>query len=85
MLRRSSLSPRARCPTESSSTVDRWSTRFRIPQIFSAVPALQTSLLANPDWAAHTDRMSHGIVNPAVYETLADYMQGRPEEEFPTP
>ncbi|MEU8658352.1 transglycosylase domain-containing protein [Actinoplanes philippinensis] len=41
--------------------------------------------LANPDWAAHTDRMSHGIVNPAVYETLADYMQDRPEKEFPTP
>ncbi|GIE31114.1 penicillin-binding protein [Actinoplanes italicus] len=41
--------------------------------------------LANPDWAAHTDRMSHGIVNPAVYETLADYMKGKPEEEFPTP
>jgi membrane peptidoglycan carboxypeptidase len=41
--------------------------------------------LANPDWAAHTDRMSHGIVNPAVYETLADYMKDKPEEEFPTP
>ncbi|WUJ12614.1 transglycosylase domain-containing protein [Actinoplanes sp. NBC_00393] len=41
--------------------------------------------LANPDWAAHTDRMSHGIVNPAVYETLADYMDGKPVEEFPKP
>ncbi|MBW6436845.1 transglycosylase domain-containing protein [Actinoplanes hulinensis] len=41
--------------------------------------------LANPDWAGHTDRMSHSIVNPAVYETLADYMEGRPEEDFPTP
>ncbi|MEV0902871.1 transglycosylase domain-containing protein [Actinoplanes sp. NPDC049802] len=41
--------------------------------------------LANPDWAGHTDRMSHGIVNPAVYETLADYMEGKPEEDFPTP
>ncbi|GGN49592.1 membrane peptidoglycan carboxypeptidase [Actinoplanes campanulatus] len=41
--------------------------------------------LANPDWAGHTDRMSHSIVNPAVYETLADYMEGKPEEEFPTP
>jgi membrane peptidoglycan carboxypeptidase len=41
--------------------------------------------LANPDWAAHTDRMSHGIVNPAVYETLADYMEGKAVEEFPTP
>ncbi|MEV6303479.1 transglycosylase domain-containing protein [Actinoplanes sp. NPDC051861] len=41
--------------------------------------------LANPDWAAHTDRMSHDIVNPAVYETLADYMRGKPVEEFPVP
>ena len=41
--------------------------------------------LANPDWAAHTDRMSHGIVNPAVSETLADYMRDRPVEEFPAP
>ncbi|WP_430782138.1 transglycosylase domain-containing protein [Actinoplanes sp. G11-F43] len=41
--------------------------------------------LANPDWAGHTDRMSHGIVNPAVYETLADYMEGKDVEEFPTP
>ena len=41
--------------------------------------------LANPDWAAHTDRMSHDIVNPAVYHTLADYMRDKPVEEFPTP
>ncbi|BBH69173.1 hypothetical protein ACTI_58580 [Actinoplanes sp. OR16] len=41
--------------------------------------------LANPDWANHTDRMSHDIVNPAVYRTLADYMEGRAVEEFPTP
>ncbi|MBG0564050.1 transglycosylase domain-containing protein [Actinoplanes sp. NEAU-A11] len=41
--------------------------------------------LANPDWASHTDRMSHSIVNPAVYETLADYMRDRPVEDFPAP
>ncbi|WP_229069135.1 transglycosylase domain-containing protein [Actinoplanes sp. DH11] len=41
--------------------------------------------LANPDWANHTDRMSHGIVNPAVYETLADYMRDKPVEQFPAP
>jgi hypothetical protein len=29
--------------------------------------------------------MSHGIVNPAVYRTVADYMEGRPEEEFKKP
>ncbi len=41
--------------------------------------------LVNPDWAGHTDRMSHGIVNPAVWETVADYMKGRPQEEFKRP
>ncbi|HWS39268.1 MAG TPA: transglycosylase domain-containing protein [Actinoplanes sp.] len=41
--------------------------------------------LANPDWAGHYDHMSHSIVNPAVYETLADYMKGKEVEDFPTP
>ncbi len=41
--------------------------------------------LVNPDWAGHTDRMSHDIVNPAVYETVADYMRGKPQEEFKRP
>jgi membrane peptidoglycan carboxypeptidase len=41
--------------------------------------------LVNPDWAGHTDRMSHGIVNPAVYRTVADYMEGKESEEFKTP
>jgi hypothetical protein len=29
--------------------------------------------------------MSHGIVNPAVWSAMADYMNGKPQEEFPTP
>jgi len=41
--------------------------------------------LVNPDWAGHHDRMSHDIVNPAVYRTVADYMDGRPEAEFKKP
>ena len=41
--------------------------------------------LVNPDWAGHTDRMSHGIVNPAVWDTLADYMRDKPSEQFKTP
>jgi membrane peptidoglycan carboxypeptidase len=41
--------------------------------------------LVNPDWAGHRDRMSHGIVNPAVWSAMADYMNGKPQEEFPTP
>ncbi|UQU62059.1 penicillin-binding protein [Couchioplanes caeruleus] len=41
--------------------------------------------LVNPDWAGHYDRMQHGIVNPAVYRTMADYMDGKPQEEFKKP
>jgi membrane peptidoglycan carboxypeptidase len=41
--------------------------------------------LVNPDWAGHTDRMSHDIVNPAVYRAVGDYMEGKPQEEFKTP
>ncbi len=41
--------------------------------------------LVNPDWAGHYDRMQHGIVNPAVYRTVADYMDGKPEEQFKKP
>nr|MDT0658455.1 transglycosylase domain-containing protein [Micromonospora sp. DSM 115978] len=42
-------------------------------------------ILADPDWPATTTDMSHGIVNPAVYETLADAMAGKPRQEFPAP
>ena len=41
--------------------------------------------LVNPDWAGHPDHMSHNVVNPAVWNTMADYMQGKPVEEFPRP
>jgi len=41
--------------------------------------------LVNPDWAGHPDHMSHTVVNPAVWNTMADYMQGKPIEEFPLP
>jgi membrane peptidoglycan carboxypeptidase len=41
--------------------------------------------LVNPDYAGHSDKMSHAIVNPAVWATMADYMQGRPQEEFKQP
>jgi membrane peptidoglycan carboxypeptidase len=41
--------------------------------------------LVNPDYQDHPDRMSHGIVNPAVYETLADYMEGKPKVQFKEP
>jgi membrane peptidoglycan carboxypeptidase len=41
--------------------------------------------LVNPDWANHSGTMDHGIVNPAVYETVADYLRGKPVEEFKKP
>ncbi|WP_250031197.1 transglycosylase domain-containing protein [Paractinoplanes maris] len=41
--------------------------------------------MVNPDWANHTDRMPHGIVNPVVYRTLADYMEGAEYQEFKKP
>jgi membrane peptidoglycan carboxypeptidase len=41
--------------------------------------------LVNPDYADHPDRMQHSIVNPAVWETMADYMKGKPKEQFKKP
>ncbi|MDT5033998.1 MAG: hypothetical protein QOC94_4169 [Actinoplanes sp.] len=41
--------------------------------------------LVNPDYAGHPDHMDHGIVNPAVWDTMADYMRDRPIEQFPQP
>ena len=41
--------------------------------------------LVNPDYQNHSDRMSHQIVNPAVWNTLADYMDGKPKVQFKTP
>ncbi|WP_460846119.1 penicillin-binding protein [Phytohabitans suffuscus] len=42
-------------------------------------------ILADPDWPETTANMSHDIVNPAVYETLADIMRGKPRQDFPRP
>jgi membrane peptidoglycan carboxypeptidase len=44
-----------------------------------------SAYLVNPDWAQHRDRMDHDVVNPPAYETLADYMKGKPKEEFKKP
>jgi membrane peptidoglycan carboxypeptidase len=41
--------------------------------------------LVNPDYANHHDGMQHDIVNPAVYQTLADYMKGKPSRQFKKP
>jgi membrane peptidoglycan carboxypeptidase len=42
-------------------------------------------ILVDPDWADTTANMSSGIVHPAVYETLADIMRGKPRQDFPRP
>ncbi|MFI5932427.1 transglycosylase domain-containing protein [Actinoplanes sp. NPDC051494] len=41
--------------------------------------------LVNPDWQNHTDRMEHSIVNPAVWETMRDYLKGTPKVQFKKP
>ncbi|WP_305787585.1 transglycosylase domain-containing protein [Symbioplanes lichenis] len=41
--------------------------------------------LVNPDWQAHPDRMSHDIVNPAVWDTMRDYLKGKPKVQFKKP
>jgi membrane peptidoglycan carboxypeptidase len=41
--------------------------------------------MVNPDWQAHKDQMKHEVINPAVWNTVADYMDGKPSEQFKTP
>jgi membrane peptidoglycan carboxypeptidase len=41
--------------------------------------------MVNPDYQGHSDKMSHPMVNTAVIETLADYMDGKPKKQFKTP
>ncbi|MCA2219583.1 penicillin-binding transpeptidase domain-containing protein, partial [Jidongwangia harbinensis] len=43
------------------------------------------ALLVNPDYANHPGTMSHDIVNPVAYETVGDYMKGKPKENFKRP
>jgi len=41
--------------------------------------------LVNPDYQNHRDRMSHAIVNPAVWNTMHDYLRGKPRVQFKRP
>jgi membrane peptidoglycan carboxypeptidase len=41
--------------------------------------------LVNPDYQNHRDRMSHDIVNPAVWDTMRDYLKGKPRVQFKKP
>ena len=41
--------------------------------------------LADTDWPQTTQRMSHNVVNPAVWSTVGDYMRDKPSVQFPKP
>ncbi|WP_239117719.1 transglycosylase domain-containing protein [Paractinoplanes ferrugineus] len=41
--------------------------------------------MVNPDWQAHSDQMKHDVINPAVWNTVGDYMDGKPNEQFKKP
>ena len=41
--------------------------------------------LVNPDYQNHPDRMSHDIVNPAVWNTMDDFLRGTPKVQFKRP
>jgi membrane peptidoglycan carboxypeptidase len=65
-----------------SGTTDRDKTASLIVGTTSIVVA---GFMVNPDWANHSDRMQHPIINPAVFKTAADYMKGKPKENFKKP
>jgi membrane peptidoglycan carboxypeptidase len=41
--------------------------------------------LADTDWPGTTQHMDHGTVNPAVWNTVADYMRDKPSVQFTAP
>jgi membrane peptidoglycan carboxypeptidase len=41
--------------------------------------------LVNPDYQNHPYRLSHSIVNPAVWDTMRDIMKGKPKDQFKKP
>ncbi|MEV6631645.1 transglycosylase domain-containing protein [Actinoplanes sp. NPDC051470] len=41
--------------------------------------------LVNPDYQNHPYKMDHGVVNPAVVNTLRDIMKGKPNKQFKKP
>jgi membrane peptidoglycan carboxypeptidase len=42
-------------------------------------------IMADPDFPETPENMDHNKINPAVYETLADAMKGKPKVDFPEP
>ena len=41
--------------------------------------------MVNPDYQDHSDQMDHDIVNPAVWNTMDDYLKGKPRVQFKKP
>jgi membrane peptidoglycan carboxypeptidase len=41
--------------------------------------------LVNPDYQDHKDHMKHDVVNPAVWDTMADFLKGKPKVQFKRP
>jgi membrane peptidoglycan carboxypeptidase len=65
-----------------SGTTDRDKTAALIVGTTSIVVA---GYMVNPDYADHPDHMSHPTINPAVINTVDDYMEGKDKEEFEKP
>jgi membrane peptidoglycan carboxypeptidase len=65
-----------------TGTTDRDRTASLVAGTTSLVVA---GYLVNPDYQNHSDRLRHHQVNPAVYRTLADYMEDRPRVQFKRP
>jgi hypothetical protein len=58
---------------------------LRWRRVVGARSMVVAGYLVNPDWAAHSDNMSHDVVNPVVYRTLADYLRDKEPVEFKKP
>jgi membrane peptidoglycan carboxypeptidase len=41
--------------------------------------------LVNPDYQDHKDRLQHSVVNPAVWDTMRDFLEGKPKVQFKKP
>jgi membrane peptidoglycan carboxypeptidase len=53
--------------------------------ILGTTDVVVAGYLADTDWPQTTQHMDHAIVNPAVWNTVADYMKDRPSVQFPRP
>ncbi|GAA0552564.1 transglycosylase domain-containing protein [Paractinoplanes ferrugineus] len=53
--------------------------------ILGTTDVVVAGYLADPDWPNTSQHMDHGTVNPAVWDTVADYMRGKPSVQFPSP